>query len=176
MLRLGHRPARDKRVTSHLALVARAFGANGFLLEGICDPSVERTIERANRCWGEALGHYECNVSGKRLVREWKKEGGEVIHLTMYGVPFWEVIDVIRASPKPKLVVVGAEKVERYYYDEADYNVSVGLQPHSEIAALAIFLDRLFQGSWSRLEARDPALSIVPEPRGKRVIRLKDEC
>ncbi|TLZ95287.1 MAG: tRNA (cytidine(56)-2'-O)-methyltransferase, partial [Methanobacteriota archaeon] len=27
VLRLGHRPARDKRVTTHVALTARAFGA-----------------------------------------------------------------------------------------------------------------------------------------------------
>ncbi|MEM2376537.1 MAG: tRNA (cytidine(56)-2'-O)-methyltransferase, partial [Sulfolobales archaeon] len=32
VLRLGHRPLRDKRVTTHVALTARAFGANGFVL------------------------------------------------------------------------------------------------------------------------------------------------
>ncbi len=176
VLRLGHRLTRDKRVTSHLALVARAFGANGFILEGKCDPSVERTIEKTNRCWGRALDYYECGVSGKSLVREWRANGGEVIHLTMYGLPIWEVIDDIRSSPRPKLIIVGAEKVDRYYYDNADYNVSVGLQPHSEIAALAVFLDRLFQGSWSTLETIDPAMYIIPQRRGKNVVRLKEDC
>ncbi|WP_192806472.1 RNA methyltransferase [Saccharolobus islandicus] len=34
VLRLGHRPARDKRVTTHVILVARAFGAKGVYIEG----------------------------------------------------------------------------------------------------------------------------------------------
>ncbi|MGI0148094.1 MAG: tRNA (cytidine(56)-2'-O)-methyltransferase, partial [Thermoplasmata archaeon] len=33
VLRLGHRPSRDKRVTTHVALVARAFGAAGILVD-----------------------------------------------------------------------------------------------------------------------------------------------
>ena len=32
ILRLGHRPERDKRITTHVALTARAFGAEGMLL------------------------------------------------------------------------------------------------------------------------------------------------
>lgn len=41
------------------------------------------------------------------------------------------------------LVIVGAEKVPRWVYKHVDYNISVGNQPHSEIAALAVFLDRI---------------------------------
>ena len=44
------------------------------------------------------------------------------------------------------LVVVGAEKVPREIYELADYNVGVGSQPHSEISALAILLDRIQKG------------------------------
>jgi tRNA (cytidine56-2'-O)-methyltransferase len=32
VLRLGHRPQRDMRVTTHVALVARAFGADAVIL------------------------------------------------------------------------------------------------------------------------------------------------
>ena len=39
--------------------------------------------------------------------------------------------------------MVGAEKVPREIYELADYNVAVGSQPHSEISALAIVLDRI---------------------------------
>ncbi|MCC6052717.1 MAG: tRNA (cytidine(56)-2'-O)-methyltransferase, partial [Desulfurococcaceae archaeon] len=37
VLRYGHRPERDKRVTTHVALVARAFGASGFILGDVVD-------------------------------------------------------------------------------------------------------------------------------------------
>ena len=169
VLRLGHRPGRDKRITTHVALVARAFGANGFLLEGVCDPSVERSLRRVVECWGGSI-EYRCGVQGRATVKRWKEEGGEVIHLTMYGAPLDEVIDRIRASPRPKLVVVGAEKVERFYYDEANYNVSVGLQPHSEVAALAVFLDRLYRGRQLGLEFYGARKRVIPNPRGKTVV------
>ena len=34
VLRLGYRKGRDPRITTHLALVSRALGADGFLLAG----------------------------------------------------------------------------------------------------------------------------------------------
>ncbi|MEM4232772.1 MAG: tRNA (cytidine(56)-2'-O)-methyltransferase, partial [Thermoplasmata archaeon] len=62
-----------------------------------------------------------------------------------------------------------AEKVPREVYDLADMNVSVGNQPHSEVAALAIFLDRYSGG---KVLERDfgGALTVVPNPRGKTVV------
>lgn len=170
MLRLGHRPARDKRVTTHVALVARAFGANGFVLEGVCDDSVRLSLEKASRMWG-GLIHYECGVNGYEYVRTWKSLGGEVVHLTMYGMPLDLVIGEIASSPRPKLVVVGAEKVEGFYYTNADYNVAVGSQPHSEVAALALFLDRLYKGRELLLNYSDARAVIIPSRRGKRVER-----
>ena len=40
ILRLGYRRGRDPRITTHLALVARAMGATGFLLSGDEDKSM----------------------------------------------------------------------------------------------------------------------------------------
>ncbi len=168
VLRLGHRPERDKRVTTHVALVARAFGANGLILEGVCDEGLEESIRGVVARWGGPF-HYECGVPGKAYVRRWRREGGEVIHLTMYGVNVDDVIWRIRSSPRPKLIVVGAEKVERFYYEEADYNVAIGNQPHSEVAALAVFLDRLFRGGWTRIVYEEAKLVVRPSLRGKRV-------
>ncbi len=168
VLRLGHRPARDKRITTHVALVARAFGANGFVLEGVCDEGIKRGLERVSRCWGGSV-HYECGVNGKSYVKRWKDEGGEIIHLTMYGVPLDDVIDSIRVSAKPKLIIVGAEKVERYYYDVADYNVAIGNQPHSEVAALAVFLDRLYRGRELYNVFTGARAQIIPSDKGKTV-------
>ena len=168
VLRLGHRPERDKRITTHVALVARAFGANGLILESVCDDHIEASIRGVVERWGGPF-HYECGVPGKAYVRQWKRDGGEVIHLTMYGLPLDAVIDSISSSSRPKLVVVGAEKVERFYYEAADWNAAVGNQPHSEVAALAVFLDRLFRGEWQNIAYQGARLSIKPSARGKRV-------
>lgn len=116
--------------------------------------------------------HLECGVSSKSYVSSWRSSGGEVIHLTMYGLALDDVIEEIRSSPKPKLVVVGAEKVERFFYENSDYNVAVGSQPHSEVSALALFLDRLYRGSWSRIYFEGARLKIIPSERGKRVLRV----
>jgi tRNA (cytidine56-2'-O)-methyltransferase len=116
--------------------------------------------------------HLECGVSGRSYVERWKREGGEVIHLTMYGLHVDDVIDAVRESPRPKLIVVGAEKVPPYYYEAADYNIAIGNQPHSEVSALAIFLDRLYRGVELRYEFPNARLRIIPSPRGKNVVRL----
>ncbi len=169
VLRLGHRPRRDKRVTTHAALVARAFGANGFILAGVCDENVRSSIEKVERCWGGSM-HFECGVPAKSYVKSWKEQGGEVIHLTMYGLPLPRVIDYIRQSPRDKLIVIGAEKVEWYFYENADYNVAVTNQPHSEIAALAVFLDRLYRGRELIVETVESRKRIIPMERGKKVV------
>ena len=169
VLRIGHRPERDKRITTHVGLVARAFGANGFVLEG-CDEKVLESLRDVEKRWGQMLEEITCVSSGIRYAKEWKKKGGEVIHLTMYGIHVDDVIEKIRNSNKDKLVVVGAEKVPREYFEIADYNVAIGNQPHSEVAALAIFLDRLFEGKEFLKKPKNPKLIIVPSERGKKVI------
>ncbi len=89
----------------------------------------------------------------------------------MYGINIDEVIDEIRSSGKDILVIVGAEKVPRIYYELADYNVAIGHQPHSEVSALAIFLDRYFKGAELRFIYSDAELCIEPSPRGKKVVK-----
>ena len=54
--------------------------------------------------------------------------------------------DLATLAPLYLLVVVGAEKVPWDVYEQAEYNVGVTNQPHSEVASLAVFLDRLFEG------------------------------
>ncbi len=172
VLRLGHRPFRDKRVTTHVGLTARAFGAHGMVLADECDENVMNSIRKVVDCWGGPF-HLECGVNGKEYVKEWKEKGGEVIHLTMYGVPVDEVIGEISASPRDKLIIVGAEKVEWYFYENADYNVAIGNQPHSEIAALAVFLDRLYRGRELYKLYIGARRKIIPHPRGKKVIEYE---
>lgn len=170
VLRLGHRPERDKRITTHVGLVARAFGAQEMLLTGR-DPSVEESLADVSERWGGSF-RLTADVSWRGEALRWKEAGGKVAHLTMYGSKLAEVIDEIRGC-EDLLIVVGAEKVPAEMYDLADWNVAVGSQPHSEVAALAVFLDRLFCGE--ELEMDYPGgLKIVPSARGKQVIVPED--
>lgn len=169
LLRLGHRRERDKRVTTHCGLVARAFGASGMILSGEEDPMVMRSIEEVVKRWG---GPFEVRYSPKwkdKLSR-WK---GIVVHLTMYGQPIQTVIDEIRKKfvKDDILLVVGAEKVPKELYSVADYNVAITNQPHSEIAAIALFLDRLLEGNELEKEFKDWKVKIIPQKRGKKLIR-----
>lgn len=96
-----------------------------------------------------------------------------MVHLTMYGIPLGEVSGKIVRENRDLMVVVGGEKVPREYYTESDYNISVGSQPHSEVSALAIFLDRISNSAWERLEFPDARLRVLPSERGKIVQQLK---
>ncbi len=171
VLRIGHRPERDKRITTHVGLTARAFGASGFILSP-CDEKIIEKIKDVERRWGKFLETIECTNSPIKFVKEWK-EKGIVVHLTMYGLNINDVIDDIKKINKDILVIVGAEKVPREYYELADFNVAIGNQPHSEVAALAVFLDRLFEGKELEREPQNAQLKIVPSAKGKRVVSFE---
>lgn len=166
VLRIGHRLVRDDRVTTHAALVSRAFGADKIYMAGI-DQSVRETVDAVGRRWG---GDFAVEVidDWKAVARAWKKGGGKIAHLTMYGINIDDVVGKIRKENK-LLVIIGAEKVPREAYEMADYNVAVGNQPHSEIAALAVFLDRYFGGWQLRSEFSGGRIRVVPSERGKKV-------
>ncbi len=166
VLRIGHRLVRDDRVTTHAALVSRAFGADRIYMTGV-DESVSKTVASVSERWG---GDFEVEVieDWKALARTWKKEGGKVAHLTMYGINIDDAVDKLRKESR-LLVIIGAEKVPREAYDIADYNIAIGNQPHSEIAALAIFLDRMFRGKQLKKEHSGGRLKIIPSEKGKNI-------
>lgn len=163
VLRIGHRPGRDPRLTTHLALTARALGASAFHLHPP-DPDVARQIEDVNRRFGGAF-----RIEG---VREWrsfmKSWPGTSVHLTMYGEDLDDILPRAKLTP-PVLLVTGGAKVPSELYQLAGYNVAVTHQPHSEVAALALTLDRLL--GVPRGPAPEGAqIEILPSPRGKRVV------
>lgn len=120
--------------------------------------------------WG---GYFpvEYTKNWRAFLEEWKKNGGYVIHLTIYGLPIQDVISTIRGISKKILVVVGGAKVPRQVYSYADFNVAVTSQPHSEVAALAIFLHELFEGKELDKEFVNAGLKVLPSERGKRVVK-----
>ena len=138
VLRLGHRRERDKRITSHLGLTARAFGADEVILAGEEDESALETWNSVAERFGGSL---ECRFEPKPM--NWLRrfaDSGTVIHLTMYGEPWREASSKI-PKDKPAVIVVGGTKVPAEVFSLADHNVSVGNQPHSEVAALGVFME-----------------------------------
>jgi len=163
ILRIGHRISRDKRITTHVALVARAFGAENILID-TADKKIEETIRSTCDRFGGVF-KIETGVDRKKTIKNW---GGLKVHLTMYGDELEKSINKIDKT-KDLLVIVGAEKVPPQIYEMADFNVSVGNQPHSEVAALAIFLDRYTEGKWQK-KRFDGKIEIIPNDKGKKVI------
>ncbi len=162
VLRLGHRRKRDARVSTHCGLVARAFGADGIIFSGEKDEALLESIRKVNEKWGNGFkASYEKNW--RKVIKEFD---GKVVHLTMYGVDFREKIKELKKE-KNILVVIGAEKVPAEVYELADFNLSVTNQPHSEIAALAVFLENL-TGLKKKFSGK---LEIIPSPKGKKVIK-----
>jgi len=162
VLRIGHRAGRDPRLSTHLALAARAFGAERMYLHPP-DPDLAARVAAVSGRWGGGF-----RVVGaehwKEVVRSFD---GPVVHLTMYGRPLEAVLPRLREA-RHVLLVVGGAKVPPDLYRLATHNVAVGHQPHSEVAAVAVVLARLGgvpgPGAWP-----GATHEIVPRARGKRV-------
>ncbi|UTF53671.1 tRNA (cytidine(56)-2'-O)-methyltransferase [Natronosalvus rutilus] len=174
VLRLGHRPGRDERMTTHVGLTARALGADRVLLPDNAGQSLETVADITERFGGPFA--VELTDSTQGVVRGWE---GKVVHLTMYGERVQDVEDAVRRAHHedgdPLLIVVGAEKVPFDVYEEADWNVGVTNQPHSEVAGLAVFLDRLFEGRELEREWEGADRRVVPMETGKRVVSADEE-
>ena len=82
-----------------------------------------------------------------------------------------DVLNRVKSLKKDVLIVVGSQKVpgESYSSDVSDFNMSVGNQPHSECSALAIFLDRFFEGKELAIDFDKAKIRIVPKDRGKEI-------
>jgi tRNA (cytidine56-2'-O)-methyltransferase len=168
VIRIGHRSARDVRITTHVCLVSRALGATSAVICGESANDVVESVRKIGEHWGGEFGaRYE--KSWRKAITDAKKAGYKVVHLTMYGERVQEKMGEIRGAGKIA-VIVGAEQVPGEVYELADYNISVTSQPHSEVAALAVFLDRYFEGAELEREFRGAKLKIIPSAREKKVI------
>jgi tRNA (cytidine56-2'-O)-methyltransferase len=167
ILRIGQRLVRDDRVTTHVALVARAFGASKIYMNEV-NPEIKDTLDKVNKTWG---GNFEISFidDWKKLVKERKNDSVRIVHLTMYGEDINDVEPKLEQE-KDLLIVIGAEKVPRGIYDLADYNIAIGSQPHSEISALAVILDRISKGRKFSASFDNAQRKIIPTKQGKNVL------
>lgn len=173
VLRWGHR-FRDERLTTHVALTARAFGASEFILADVKDEGIKTTVEKVVKQWGGPF-LFKMGVPWRDAVKEWKEKGDPVIHLTVYGenIETSDVLQRIRAIGKNVLIIVGSQKVPGAFYSEkvSDFNVAIGNQPHSEVSSLAVFLDHFFESKTLHNKFEDWKIKVEPSIRGKRVVR-----
>ena len=166
VVRIGQRVVRDDRVTTHVALVSRAFGAQKIFMTEV-NPEIKDTLEKINCTWGGDFT-VEFIDKWKSIIKKKKEENFRIVHLSMYGENINDVQGKI-SEEENLLVVVGAEKVPREIYELADYNVGVGSQPHSEISALAILLDRIQNGKQFEKSFSGAKRKIIPTKTGKNV-------
>jgi tRNA (cytidine56-2'-O)-methyltransferase len=173
VLRWGHRVHRDARLTSHVALTARALGCSGFILSDSEDLNLKKTIEKITQNWGGKF-FFQMGGSWKSTVKTWKNNGGKIVHLTAYGenIQTSDVLQRIKLSKRDVLLIVGSQKVPKAFYNNevSDFNVSIGNQPHSECSALAIFLDRFFEGKELCSNFKEAKIKIIPQKRGKKTL------
>lgn len=152
VLRLNHRIERDKRLTTHIALIARAFGCKGFIYTGEEDLKLEESITKVNSNWSAnheyIISYWDDWIKNLKLVLQ---TNTILVHLTMYGHKIQEMQQEIQncyyKEKKNIIFIVGGAKVPDIIYKLSKYNVSVTNQPHSEAGALAVALDRVFPDS-----------------------------
>lgn len=165
VLRLGHRIERDKRLSTHCGLVARAFGADKIIYSGQKDSGLEESINSVTKGWGGNF-RIEHTESARKVIKNWK---GKSVHLTVYGIPVQKKIRTIRQE-KNLLIVIGGEKVPPEVYKDCDWNISVTGQPHSEVGALALFLHEYFKGKELEKKFSKARKKVIPQERGKKVL------
>ena len=168
VLRLGHRLHRDDRLSTHVGLTSRALGADEVIYTDDKDDAMLASVAEVAGKWG---GKFKVSYveDWKEPLKEAKKKKIKIVHLTMYGEPLQKKISAIRKE-KNLMIAVGGAKVPGQMYIAADYNVAVGSQPHSEVAALAVLLHEYFKGKELAKKFPKAKLRIEPQASGKKVI------
>ena len=167
ILRLNHRIFRDKRITTHVALTARAFLADKLYYSGEKDSNFEQGISKVSMQFGSKFEVEYCKDPIKFLGEN--KNKFTIVHLTCYGLNVQSQINKLKK--KDLIIIVGGEKVEPVYYKLSDYNIAITKQPISEVSALAIFLHLLNNGKELNHEFRDAKVKILESEKGKKVVK-----
>ncbi len=170
VLRMGHRRGRDDRISTHVGLTARQFGADRIVYSGEKDSKMLESLRDLCERWG---GDFD--VVYREDWRTVIKDFDSVkIHLTMYGLPFQDHLDDVQSdldADGDMLVIVGGEKIPKDVYDLVDHNLAVGHQPHSEVGALAVFLHDFFDGDELGQKFEGADITVVPQEQGKKTER-----
>jgi len=173
IFRFGHRIERDKRITTHCALVSRAFGASKMFYSGQEDNHFENSVKEVSEDWG---GKFSVEyIDNWEKWFEKNKPKYYIVHLTMYGTAFDDFAKTFKKTlqteltkkKKDLLIFVGSQKVPTEVYHFSDANVCVTNQPHSEVAALGLLLNSLVD--YKKVKFTGAKIKVKENPRGKTV-------
>lgn len=166
ILRLNHRIGRDPRISTHVALTARAFGASKIYYSGDKDSKLEESINKLTKKFGGPFNieHIKDEI---KLIKDKKNKDFYIVHLTMYGKDFRNYKNKLKN--KNLLVIVGGEKVEPEFYNISNFNLSVTNQPISEVSALGVFL---YEIHGYKENFTNTKISIIGKERGKFIKKL----
>ena len=91
VLRIGHRPERDKRITTHVALTARAFGASKVYISNP-DSRVIKSVEEVVTKFG---GNFKIipTSNPRKIVKD---SNLLIVHLTMFGLSIDESVKKVK--------------------------------------------------------------------------------
>ena len=90
----------------------------------------------------------------------------------MFGISIDEEIDKIKKMEEPLLFIVGAEKVPPWVFEFSDFNIAIGNQPHSEVAALAIALSKVSNNSYNQ-KFEGGQLKVLPSSERRNMTEVK---
>jgi len=169
VLRLNHRIGRDPRLSTHVALTARAFLANKLYYSGQKDSGLEESIVKVNEKFGGDFT-IEYLQDPIKFLNE-NKNKFTIVHLTIYGTNVKNKINELKRK-KNLIIIVGGEKVEPIYYKLSEYNIAITHEPISEVSALAVFLHLLNDGKELRNNFKGK-FRILDSEKGKKVLSSK---
>jgi tRNA (cytidine56-2'-O)-methyltransferase len=132
----------DYPTSSKLCLTARAFGASEITFIGRRDQRLERYINSVNRKWG---GKFKLSFAKSYKDVMDQSQKSIKIYLTRYGKPLQDHSSTLRTYKSIVLIITPKEKTENVFRD-ADFNISVSIQPHTGTSAMAIFLHEYYKG------------------------------
>ena len=89
----------------------------------------------------------------------------------MYGIDLSDKLVELKTKEN-LLVVVGGVKVPGEIYELTDYNIAIGNQPHSEVAALAVFLDQISDSQARKKKFKNAKKVITPSEVGKAMEKI----
>ena len=174
ILRIGHRRERDKRITTHLLLTARALGASKVYIAGEWDEKIIESVTKVVDEWGNSF-YFEFidHEQWEFVINHYRSINWSIIHLTMYGQNLPKFLTENETNLDKCLIVLGGEKIPSQVYKMADWNIGVTNQPHSEVAALAIFLYSIYP-ELNKYDKIDAKKKIIPSIEGNKHLDIND--
>ncbi len=146
------------------------------IIAGEQDLNLKNSIEKVSESWG---GYFQLEMvpydEWKLIIEKWKHKGKKIIHLTMYGenlsvIEKSKPFNELRRQPNNVAIVLGGEKIPGKVFRYSDWNIAITNQPHSEVGALAIFLDHFFDNAL-KTTFKKSKKQIIPSLEGKKIYK-----